>query len=192
MLITLRIRLARVDLLLPEPLKKMEKFTLTELNEMNVDAFVAALGHIYEHSPWVVEQAAVHRPFDTVAVAHAACEAALFAADPRVQIELIQAHPDLAAKLDQIPKLTEFSKAEQTRAGFGTMNAEVLDQMREALEVYRVRFKHPFILCVAEHPAEDVLPLLALRCGASPEAERLACIYQIARIGWHRLVSLIR
>ena len=169
----------------------MEKFTLPQLNEMSAGDFVAALGHIYEHSPWVVEQAAAMRPFGNIKVAHAACEAALFGADLKVQVELIQAHPDLAAKLDQLPKLTDFSQAEQTRAGFASLSEDVLNQMREALGTYRDRFGHPFILCVTEHPAEDVLPLLDLRCGAEPEAERLACIYQIARIGWHRLASLI-
>lgn len=169
----------------------MEKYTISSLNEMSVEDFVSALGHIYEHSPWVVEKAAEMRPFPNMKVLQAACDAALFGAEESVQVELIQAHPDLAAKLDTLPKLTDFSQAEQKRAGFAALSEDVLDQMREALGAYREKFDHPFILCVTEHPAEDVLPLLALRLGANPDAERLACLYQIARIGWHRLVSLI-
>ena len=167
----------------------MEKFTLSQLNSMSADAFVAALGHIYEHSPWVVKEAASMRPFANSKVAQAACEAALFGADAETQIKLIQAHPDLAAKLDHLPKLTDFSQEEQKRAGFAALSDEILDEMRDALETYRDKFGHPFILCVTEHPAEDVLPLLSLRCKAAPEAERFACIYQIARIGWHRISS---
>jgi len=169
----------------------MNTYSLEQLNEMAADAFVQALGQVFEHSPWVVVAAAERRPFQSEKALLAACENALYGAKPAIQLELIRAHPDLAAKLDQLPKLTEFSQQEQGRAGFAALSPAVLEQMRDALARYSERFGHPFILCVTEHPAEDVLPILEMRLAASADAERLACLYQIARIGWHRICSLL-
>ena len=169
----------------------MKSYTLKELNELEPEAFVAALREVFEHSPWVIHAAAEARPFTHIKALMAACESALYAADEASQIDLIRAHPDLAAKLDQLAKLTDFSQTEQTRAGFAALPEPVLDEMRVELAAYRERFGHPFILCVTEHPAADVLPILKQRGLADPVAERLACLFQIARIGWHRICSLI-
>ena len=48
--------------------------TLTELNAMRAPEFVAALGGLFEHSPWVAEGVVAARPFDT-AQAAARCDA---------------------------------------------------------------------------------------------------------------------
>jgi len=169
----------------------MDTYSLEQLNEMPVNSFLDALGHIFEHSPWVVATAAQWRPFASEKALFAACENALYGADVEVQLKLIRAHPDLAAKLDQLPKLTEFSQQEQGRAGFAGLTPAGLERMRAALSAYTGRFGHPFILCVTEHSAVDVLPILEVRALASGNAERLACLYQIARIGWHRLCTLL-
>lgn len=158
---------------------------------MESSDFVELLRHVFEHSPWVVEAAAEKRPFVSIQALQATFESVLYGASEAHQVDLIRAHPDLAAKLDTLPKLTEFSQQEQAKAGFAALPEATLEAMRESLGTYRKRFGHPFILCVTEYTAEQVLPILDARLEASPEAERLACLYQIARIGWHRICSLI-
>lgn len=164
---------------------------LKDINSKPREDFVACLGGVFEHSPWVMEAAAAARPFKTVKALQAACESALYGAIPETQLALIQAHPDLAAKLDQLEELTEFSRQEQDRAGFMRLPAAELDALRTGLTAYRERFGHPFILCVTEHTASEVLPMLEVRLRAEADAERLACLFQIARIGWHRICSLL-
>ena len=44
--------------------------TLDELNRLPVAEFTAKLGAIFEHSPWVAEQAAAGRPFADVDSLH--------------------------------------------------------------------------------------------------------------------------
>jgi 2-oxo-4-hydroxy-4-carboxy-5-ureidoimidazoline decarboxylase len=39
---------------------------LSDLNVCGRDAFVAALGNVFEYSPWIAEQAGLARPFDGV------------------------------------------------------------------------------------------------------------------------------
>ncbi|MGJ8640220.1 MAG: 2-oxo-4-hydroxy-4-carboxy-5-ureidoimidazoline decarboxylase [Opitutaceae bacterium] len=169
----------------------MKKYSLTQLNAFELPDFVEALSTVYEHSPWVIADAAKLKPFGTVKALQTACETVLYGASVEKQIALIQAHPDLAVKLDQLPKLTDFSQAEQSRAGFAALPSESLDELRVSLEAYREQFGHPFILCVTEHPATDVLSIVQMRLQADADAERIACCCQIARIGWHRLCSIV-
>src|SRR3546814_12850042 len=44
--------------------------SLTALNRMPRDAFVAALADVFEHSSWVAERTADARPFSAVGVLH--------------------------------------------------------------------------------------------------------------------------
>src|SRR3984885_10781839 len=80
--------------------------TLAELNRADRTAFVAALGHLFEHSPWVVERTWPRRPFADPAGLHAELCAELARAPRREQLDLIRAHPDLAGLLAQLGQLT--------------------------------------------------------------------------------------
>ena len=72
------------------------KLTLDRLDAMPGADFVATLGDLFEHSPWVVEQAAAGRPFASARALHDACMAAVRQADVATQLALIRAHPELA------------------------------------------------------------------------------------------------
>src|SRR6516165_10424264 len=56
--------------------------TLSTLNAADETAFVAALGDIYEHAPWVAQTAFARRPFRSLAALHEAMMAAVSAATP--------------------------------------------------------------------------------------------------------------
>jgi 2-oxo-4-hydroxy-4-carboxy-5-ureidoimidazoline decarboxylase len=44
--------------------------TLAELNDMGRTAFVAAVGEVFEHAPWIAEAAHTGRPFTSVCGLH--------------------------------------------------------------------------------------------------------------------------
>ena len=46
--------------------------TLAELNSSDRDVFVAALGHLFEHSPWVAAETFGKRPFRSLEELHGA------------------------------------------------------------------------------------------------------------------------
>lgn len=166
-------------------------FSLQSLNGVSEEVFCEYLSGVFEHSPWVVKEALAWRPFLSIQAMQAAFEAIIYGAENEKQRALIEAHPDLAAKLDDLPQLTDFSQAEQSRAGFGSLSPEELTVLREKLAAYRKKFSHPFILCVTEHPARDVLPILSVRLQATAAAEHAASLYQVGRIGWYRLHQLV-
>jgi 2-oxo-4-hydroxy-4-carboxy-5-ureidoimidazoline decarboxylase len=55
-------------------------YALDELNDMPRDAFVAELGGIFEHSPWVAERARESRPFRSAQGLHQAMAKVAYAA----------------------------------------------------------------------------------------------------------------
>ena len=73
--------------------------TMEELNGLARERFVAAVGHAFEHSPWVAQRAWAQRPFRDVTDLHAKMLAVLAAAAEAERLELLRAHPDLVGRL---------------------------------------------------------------------------------------------
>ena len=76
----------------------MAQVTLDDLNRMDQRAFVAALGDIFEHAPWVAEAAHKARPFPSLNALYEAMTAAVRGAGDARQMTLINGHPDLAGQ----------------------------------------------------------------------------------------------
>jgi len=83
--------------------------TLSALNSSDRAAFVAALGHLFEHSPWVADETFPLRPFADADSLHAALCATMFGAPAERQLALVRAHPDLAGRLAQAGEADLFS-----------------------------------------------------------------------------------
>src|ERR1700755_775722 len=86
------------------------------INAMDRAAFVEKFGGIFEHSPWVAEQAWDKRPFTSLDAMHAAMVDVAKDAPAPLQLALLQAHPDLAGKEAQAGNMTASSVAEQASA----------------------------------------------------------------------------
>ena len=96
---------------------------LDQLNTMDAATFVATLGDIFEHAPWVAEAAAKQRPFATVTALHDAMMHAVRSAEGSRQLAFINGHPELGSKV-QRRDITVDSQREQ--GGLG------LDQLSDA------------------------------------------------------------
>ena len=81
--------------------------SIAQIDALERDAFVAQLGGIYEHSPWVAERAWRARPFRSRDALHAAMEKVVAAASQEEQLALIRAHPELAGRLALAGQLTD-------------------------------------------------------------------------------------
>ena len=62
------------------------------------DTFVATYGPLFEHSPWVAEDAYAKGPFSDEDEVYEALTAAMYAAPRERQLALLRAHPDLGAQ----------------------------------------------------------------------------------------------
>src|SRR5471032_1465053 len=120
---------------------------LEKLNASDLTAFTAALGHLFEHSPWVAEETWPKRPFRDAAHLHAELCATLQQAAPERQRALIQAHTDLAGRLARQNQLTKESTHEQANAGLDRLSDAELAEFQNLNNRYRAKFGIPFIIC---------------------------------------------
>ncbi|HMD58915.1 MAG TPA: 2-oxo-4-hydroxy-4-carboxy-5-ureidoimidazoline decarboxylase, partial [Steroidobacteraceae bacterium] len=81
--------------------------SIDQLNVMDPSEFVATLGAIFEHSPWVAERVVAQRPFRSRLDLLDAMAGAVSAAEPAEQIALIRAHPRLGVRALGPSQLTQ-------------------------------------------------------------------------------------
>jgi 2-oxo-4-hydroxy-4-carboxy-5-ureidoimidazoline decarboxylase len=161
--------------------------TLEALNAMSVPEFTAALGSIFEHSPWVAQRTAPLRPFRDRAALHQAMCQQVVQASVAEQDALIGAHPKLGARGHQRAQLTQSSSQEQSRAGLDACSDAQFAELLSLNELYQARFAMPFILAVRGHTPESILASLRQRLGNDPAAERATALQQIYSIAGFRL-----
>jgi 2-oxo-4-hydroxy-4-carboxy-5-ureidoimidazoline decarboxylase len=153
-------------------------------------AFLARYGHLFEHSPWVVERAYAQGPFADAAALHAAFILVLAEAAPEDQLGVLRAHPELADKVAQAQGLTEDSAKEQASAGLDALSAEEFERFHALNRAYRMRFGFPFIICVRLHTKASILAAMQERLGHEPETEFEAALAQVGLIVQLRMGDL--
>jgi 2-oxo-4-hydroxy-4-carboxy-5-ureidoimidazoline decarboxylase len=164
---------------------------LADLNLMQRPSFVARLGHIFEHSPWVAERVWGERPFESVAQLHARMVAVVRRAAREEQLRLIRAHPELLGRLAQATPLSAYSKREQAGAGLTEADDAELAQLASLNAAYREKFGFPFIVAVRGMGRAEIVAHLAARVANAPEREFEECLAQIGRIARFRLDDLV-
>ena len=90
------------------------------------------------------------------------CQAVL-AADPKLQLELIRAHPELAGRAALRGDLTSASTNEQKGAGLSACTPSQLSRLQSLNAEYSHRFGFPFVLAVRGHTPESVIETLTQR-----------------------------
>jgi OHCU decarboxylase len=161
--------------------------TIEALNAMPVPEFTAALGSIFEHSPWVAQRAAPLRPFGSREELHRAMCQQVAQASVAEQDALILAHPRLGARGGQRAQLTRSSANEQRRAGLDACTDEEFAELLRLNELYVARFAFPFILAVRGYTPESILAAITQRLGNDHLTERATALQQINRIAGFRL-----
>jgi 2-oxo-4-hydroxy-4-carboxy-5-ureidoimidazoline decarboxylase len=161
--------------------------TVAELNRMDREAFTAALGWIFENSPWVAERSWAQRPFDGVAALHEAMVSEVAAADPVEQVALIRAHPDLGARA----RMSDASVGEQAGAGLDRLATAEFESLQRLNRAYREKFGFPFIFAVKGSTTHDILRALEDRLTGDPQSELATALAQIYSIAQFRLEDSI-
>src|SRR5690349_19391685 len=165
----------------------MSQLALADLNACSTAEFVAALGNIFEHSPWIAEQAAAARPFAGVRQLYEAMTAVVGGAPPDVRLKLIQAHPDLANKTQRAAGLTAESNAEQNSVGLDRLSDAEYVAFERVNNAYRTKFGIPYIVCVRRHTKDSILRDFERRLPNDPASEIATAITEICRIAALRL-----
>ena len=164
--------------------------TITQLNAASPAEALQWLDGVYEHSPWIAEQALAQRPFRSLAHLRHALAQAVRNAPQDAQLALIRAHPELAGKAMVANSLTAESTNEQSKAGLAQCTPEEFARIQQLNADYNARFGFPFILAVrgprgAGLPRQEIIATFARRLDNHPafeQAEALRNIHRIAEI----------
>jgi len=149
------------------------------------EAFVATYGPLFEHSPWVAEDAYEHGPYPDRAALYDGLVEAMYAAPREKQVALVRAHPELAGKVATVD-----SEREQSSAGLDRLTREEYQALTSANAAYREKFGFPFVICVRDHDKASILAAAQERVRNDPETELRTALGEIARIAHHRLEAL--
>jgi beta-ureidopropionase / N-carbamoyl-L-amino-acid hydrolase len=161
--------------------------TLEQLNTASHAEAAQMLDGLYEHSPWIAEQALNERPFQSLAhLKHAMCEV-LAHAGRDAQLGLIRAHPELAGKAMVSKTLTAESSNEQTKAGLTDCTPEEFTKIQKLNADYNAKFGWPFILAVRGPRGlglskAQIIEAFERRLHGHPDFELAECLRNIHRI----------
>lgn len=161
--------------------------TLSELNAADRDRFVAALGWVFEDSPWVAERAWAQRPFAGLEALHRTMTNVVAGASREEQLGLLRAHPDLGARA----RMSEASAGEQAGAGLDRLARDELERLQRLNAAYREKFGYPFIFAVTGSSRQQVLEALERRLAGSADEEFAEALRQVSRIALVRLRNTI-
>lgn len=164
---------------------------LAAINRLDEEAFVALLGGVFEHAPWVAQAAWPHRPFASRAALHDAMMQAVRAAPTEHRRAFLNNHPELAGPEARARRLTEDSTREQGSAGLDRMDAQegaAFDRLNAA---YRARFGFPFIIAVRGRGRAEILSAFDARLSREPAAEEATALEEVALITRMRLDGLV-
>jgi len=159
---------------------------LDEVNSLAKPEFVARLGGVFEHSPWIAERAWHKRPFGDVKALHRAMFDAVATEDEKLR--LARAHPELAGS----ETLTPNSSAEQARLGLTALSKAELAEMAELNRSYREKFGFPCIVALRLHAKRDsVLAEMKRRLHNDRSTELAEAMEQIGHITRARLERIL-
>ena len=162
-----------------------------QLNRMDLQPFVANLGTIYEHSPWVAEAVWRERAFASVdALAGAMARVVAESGEDR-QLALIRAHPELAGRAMARAELTAASTDEQSGAGLTQCTPAELAELAALNARYREKFGFPFVLAVKGYHRAAIVAEFTRRLDNDRATEFPESLRQIDKIARLRLTALV-
>ena len=163
-------------------------------SELDIAAFVAAYGSIFEHSPWIAERAfdlELGPAHDTAGGLHNALARMFRSARREEQLGVLTAHPDLAGKLAAAGRLTEESTSEQAGAGLDQLTDEERTTFQNLNGTYVKKHGFPFIIAVRDNSKASIRSAFERRIGNDSDTEFAEACRQVERIAELRLRDLL-
>jgi 2-oxo-4-hydroxy-4-carboxy-5-ureidoimidazoline decarboxylase len=161
--------------------------TMEAVNALDRSAFIRGIGWVFEHSPWVAEQAWAKRPFESADSLHGVMVDEVERGSRDEQLALLRAHPDLGTRA----KVSDASKEEQANAGLDQLTQEEFERLQKLNAAYRDKFGFPFLFAVKGSNKFDILEALEQRYHCSPEQEFRVALEQVYRIARFRLDEVV-
>ncbi len=166
-------------------------WSLKQLNSSSQREFQAVLGPVFEKSSWIADRTWERRPFSDRAQLLEEMTKTVEQAGELAVLELIRAHPDLAARVGERLALTSESRQEQSASGLFDLSDQELDHLRELNTDYRDRFGFPFVICARLNSISTIVGAMKERISNDRDAEIATAWGEIQKIAALRLADLV-
>ncbi|MEK0162507.1 allantoinase PuuE [Phaeobacter sp. A36a-5a] len=163
-------------------------------SQMSRARFVEAYGGIFEHSPWIAEQAhdlELGPAHDRAAGLHNALCRMFRSASEAERLGVLTAHPDLAGKLAAAKRLTAESTSEQASAGLDALTDAERTRFTQLNSAYVEKHGFPFIIAVRDHDKTSILAAFERRIANDRDSEFAEACRQVERIAEFRLRDVL-
>ncbi|EHI48538.1 OHCU decarboxylase/putative urate catabolism protein [SAR116 cluster alpha proteobacterium HIMB100] len=154
-------------------------------SQLDRQSFISVFGSVFEHSPWVAEQAydGERSPaMDSPVGLHTALSVQFRLASEEQRLGVLNAHPDLAGKLAKAKKLTAASTSEQAAAGLDILSEDDQVYFTQLNNAYKQKFPFPFILAVKGRSASEIKYIFETRLLNTQEQEFTEACQQVEKI----------
>ncbi len=168
----------------------MAEFRFCKPSQIARSECVSHFGDVSQQSPWVAESVydqGLSNTDDVISNLHLRMATALLEAEKQQQLDLINAHPDLAGRAAINGELTAASTAEQAGAGIDQCSAEEFEKFTTYNDSYKSRFNFPFIMAVKGANRYQILESFEKRLGNDSDTEFATAIQEINKIALFRL-----
>lgn len=166
--------------------------TINQLNNMAAAEFIATLGGIYEHSPWVAEAVIGCRPFEDHSALQQAMQQAVDDSSDEQKLALLKSHPEFAGKAATEGTLTQSSTSEQSRLSLNNLPPQQHRRMQEFNRQFMQRFGFPGIVAVRLNKSvEQIFDQFESRLQNEFETEVQQALQQVHSIAAFRLGDLL-
>jgi 2-oxo-4-hydroxy-4-carboxy-5-ureidoimidazoline decarboxylase len=162
-------------------------YSLSEINNLDRDAFVAALGAVYEDTPAIAEKAWYKKPFVDLEQLHQSMVDVVKKMSDSEQLILIRSHPDLGSKA----KMAEASVKEQAGIGLDRLTSQEFDRFQLLNDKYKEKFGFPFIIAVKNQNKMSIFDAFELRLQNAIELEKERALLEIFKIAKFRLLEIV-
>ena len=158
--------------------------------EMDKETFVAEFGGVFEHCPWIAEEAyelEFGPAHDIAGVVHNALARVFRSASEVRRLGVLVAHPDLAGKLAAAKRLTAESTAEQASVGLDALTDDERIAFTQLNDAYTAKFDFPFIIAVRDNTKASIIAAFRTRVENDRNTEFALACRQVERIAEIRL-----
>ncbi len=166
--------------------------SIEALEALDHAGFVARLGGVVEHSPWVVERAWTQAPFACFNGLYDALARCIHDAARPEQIALLRVHPELAGREAVAGTMTPDSSAEQARLGLMALSPQAMARLTALNHAYQARFGFPFVVALRLHDSLDSVLLAGeTRLAHDPDTELPMALSQVCEVMRGRLARAV-
>ena len=167
--------------------------SMSSIRALDEASFVALLGAVVEHSPWVARRAWHRGPFGTRQALFDALSIEIHGASDAEQLALLLVHPELAGQEARAGTMTADSQSEQGRLGLLRLDAATVRHLDDLNRRYRERFGFPFIVALRLHASlASVLADGEQRLDHDETTERRIALGQVCQVVRGRLERMVR